>query len=352
MGATLGWSIGILAVGLFGLAGAAVASGQVGQLLGGASPTPSLTPSPSATPTPSVTPTPTPPPAPPAPPAPAVPVSPADTACATAVTMSIWAHYDDDLIFGNPTLQDAITGGDCIRSVFLTASDAGRGTDYSKGRELGILRAYNTMRGQQGFWAERPVTLLSGAVLSQWSPEDDPDITVAFLRLPDGNVSGDGFASTGYASLPKLLSGVLPVLAPIYGAPPLSSETLVASLAELVLAYHPAHLLTHVPADAAMHAAGDHPDHGATGIYARAAWQRAGFPAGEVRYAVGYPSESFTINVTGDTLIRKIDAFRVYAAQDSVVTCATDAACLAMPRFGAWLQRSYLATDAELFPAG
>ncbi|GAA3209360.1 hypothetical protein GCM10017690_18740 [Microbacterium terregens] len=266
--------------------------------------------------------------------------------------MSIWAHYDDDLIFGNPTLQDAIAGGECIRSVFLTASDAGRGTDYSKGRELGILRAYNTMRGQQGFWAEHPVTLLSGAVLSQWSPQDDPDITVSFLRLPDGNLSGDGFASTGYGSLPKLLNGVLPALAPISGAPPLSSESLVASLAELVQAYHPARIVTHVPANAAEHAAGDHPDHGTTGIYARAAWQRAGFPGSEVRYAVGYPSEWFEINVTGDALVRKLDAFRIYAEQDSVVTCATDAACLAKPRFGAWLQRSYLAMDAELFPAG
>jgi len=266
--------------------------------------------------------------------------------------MSIWAHYDDDLIFGNPTLQEAMSAGECIRSVFLTASDAGRGMEYSKGRELGILRAYNVMRGEEGFWAERPVTLLSGAVLSQWSPENDPDITVSFLRLPDGNITGDGFAATGYVSLPELLAGLIPDMTPITGAPALTSETMVASLAELIHAYDPARLLTHVPAAAAKFAAGDHPDHGATGMYARAAWQRAGFPAAEVRYAVGYPSEWFDINVTGDTLTGKIAAFRVYAAQDSVVACGTDAACLAIPRFGAWLQRSYLATDADLFPAG
>jgi LmbE family N-acetylglucosaminyl deacetylase len=266
--------------------------------------------------------------------------------------MSVWAHYDDDLIFANPTLQDSMAAGDCIRSVFLTASDAGRGTDYSKGRELGILRAYNAMRGQDGFWSEKRVTLLSGAVLSQWSPDGDPDITIAFLRMPDGNMNGTGFASTGYASLPKLIDGAIPTLSPIDGGPALASEPLVVTLAELIQAYHAAHLITHVPSTAPQWADGDHPDHRTTGTYARAAWQRVGFAAAEVRYAVGYPSENLAVNVSGDALARKLGPYREYAGQDPVVRCATDEACLAKPRFGAWLQRSYLMTEAELFPAG
>ncbi len=230
-GAAIGWAIGVFAIALFGVAGAAVASGQV--RIFAAEPSATASVSPSATPTPTRTPTPTPTPTPsPTPPPPPAPVSPADTPCATAVTMSVWAHYDDDLIFANPTLQDAIAAGNCTRSVFLTASDAGRGTGYSKSRELGILRAYNTMRGQEGFWSEKGVTLLSGAVLSQWSPDDDPDITVTFLRMPDGNMNGAGFPSTGHASLPQLLSGSIGSLAPIDGSPPLSSEALIASLAE------------------------------------------------------------------------------------------------------------------------
>jgi LmbE family N-acetylglucosaminyl deacetylase len=266
--------------------------------------------------------------------------------------MSIWAHYDDDLIFANPALEDAIQAGDCVRSVFVTASDAGRGHDYSQKRELGILRAYNIMRGQQGFWSEKAVTLLSGAELSQWSPDGDPDITVAFLRLPDGNMNGDGFSATGGVSLSKLLNGTISAISPVDAAPALSSETLVASLAETIQAYHPARLITHVPSTAAAWAEGDHPDHGATGTFARAAWQRAGFPVGQVQYAIGYPSESLPVNISGEALSRKLAPYRVYASQDSVVTCATDAACLAKPRFGNWLQRSYLLTDAELFPAG
>jgi len=266
--------------------------------------------------------------------------------------VSVWAHYDDDLLFANPVLQDAMTAGDCVRTVFLTASDAGRGAGYSQARELGILRAYNIMRGQEGFWSEKPVTLLSGAVVSQWSPDDDPDITIAFLRLPDGALSGGGFPSTGHASLPQLLNGGITTLSPINGAPALSSETLVLSLAEIIQAYAPARLLTHVPSIAAEWTSGDHPDHAAAGTYARLAWQRAGYPAAQVLYAIGYPTESLPANVGGDVLTQKIAAFRVYASQDPVVTCATDSACLQKPRFGQWLQRNYLKADAELFPAG
>lgn len=313
----------------------------------GPSPTAPATSIPVSTAAPAPSPTATPTPEPPAP-----PVSPAAAPCATAVTMSVWAHYDDDLIFANPVLQDAMAAGDCVRTVFVTASDAGRGMAYSQGRELGILRAYNTMRGQEGFWSENSVTLLSGAELSQFSPDGDPDITIAFLRLPDGNLNGDGFSSTGHATLPKLLDGAIADLSPVTGAPALSSEGLVVSVAELIQAYEPARLLTHVPSDSAEWSAGDHPDHGATGTYARAAWQRAGFPAGQVLYAIGYPSASLPANVGGDVLTQKIAAFRTYAAQDPVVTCATDAACLAKPRFGEWLQRNHLRSEAELFPAG
>lgn len=354
-GAAFGWAIGVIVIALFGVAGAAVASGQMNLLISNAAPAPSVSAAPSESrtpepPTPTPTPTPTATPAPP--PAPAPPVSPAETPCATDVMVSIWAHYDDDLIFANPALQDAMAAGDCIRTVFVTASDAGRGADYSQKRELGILRAYNTMRGQEGFWSEKRVTLLSGAVLSQWSPDGDPDITVAFLRLPDGNMTGDGFGATGNASLPQLLNGAIPAIAPIDGAPAISSETLVASLAEAIQAYHATRLMTHVPSTAVDSAAGDHPDHAATGTYAREAWKRAGFPVGQVFYAIGYPTAELPANVTGEILTRKLAPYRVYASQDSVVSCATDEACLAKPRFGQWLQRHYLKSDAELFPAG
>jgi len=342
----------MIVIALFGVGGAAVASGQMDGLIGYTA-QPAAAPSQSAIATPTSTPTPTPTPTATHTPTPApTAISPADSLCATEVTMSIWAHYDDDLIFGNPGLQDAMDAGDCIRTVFLTASDGGRGTDYSRRRELGILRAYNTMRGQQGLWSEHRVTLLSGAVLSQWSPDGDPDITIAFLRLPDGGLQGEGFPTTGRGSLLQLLNDQIPALPPVDGARELSSEALVASLAETIQAYHPTRLVTHIPSGALDWAVGDHSDHAVTGTFVRAAWQHAGLPAAQVMYAIGYPSKTLPVNVSDDALARKLAAYRVYAAEDPVVACATDAACLAQRLFGQSLPRHYLRTDAELFPAG
>lgn len=304
---------------------------------------------PSAVPTPEPS---APEPVEPTPPPPVVVVSPAATGCATAVTMSVWAHYDDDLIFMNPALGDAIAAGDCVRSVFLTGSDAGLGQGYAQGRELGILRAYNTMRGHQGMWQEKPVTLLSGVHVSQWSPEGDPDITVSFLRLPDGNLSGGGFPATGNVSLPQLLSGAIAALSPTTGAPPVSRESLIAGVGELIGAYRADRLFTHVPAESAEWAHGDHPDHAATGSVTRTALRDVGYPSSSVNYVLGYPSANLGPNVGGDALVRKLAAFRIYAAEDRVVACATDAACLATPNFGLWLQRHYVKSEAELFPLG
>lgn len=344
----------VVTIAVCGGAGAAVAALLVTTTTSTAASGPEPVPASTGTPTPVVTPptpvvTETPAPSAPPPP-PAAPVSPADTPCATATTMSVWAHYDDDLLFMNPTLADAIAGGDCVRTVFLTGADAGKGDAYAKGRELGILRAYNTMRGQQGLWQENKVTLLSGMVAHQWSPEGNPNITITFLRLPDGNLTANGFAATGMVSLPMLLDGKISSLAPIDGGTPVSLDELIGSVGELIGAYHANHLYTHVPREAPDWSTGDHPDHSATGTITRAAWEGVGYPADQVNYAIGYPTIDLGPNVSGDVLTRKVEAFRVYASQDSVVACATQAACLAKGKFGQWLQRHYLKTEKELFP--
>lgn len=338
------------------LGGAAVAGALVAGTGGGTSTpiaAPTTLPEEPATPEPAPTPTPTPEVTEEAPPAePLAPPSPAERGCDSSVTMSVWAHYDDDLIFMNPVLAEAIARGDCVRTLFLTGSDAGAGDAYAKGRELGILRAYNTMIGEHHFWEETPVTLLSGAQVSQWSPIGMPEISVAFLRLPDGNLTSEGFPATGHVSLPRLISGSIPSMTPLYGGPALTTDAIVATIAELIGAYHADRIYTHVPLAAGGLASGDHPDHSATGTLARAGWQQAGLPADAVQYVVGYPTSELEANVSGDALTRKIAAFRVYAAEDSVVRCTTDESCLALRRFGPMLLRHHSRGEAELFPAG
>ncbi|WZH37463.1 MAG: PIG-L family deacetylase [Microbacterium enclense] len=289
--------------------------------------------------------TPTPPPSPaPTPP----PTSPAAQPCPGEDTLlTVWAHPDDDIIFANPTISAAIAAGECVRTLFVTAGDAGRGLDYTHSRELGILRAYNAMRGSGAFWDESEITLDSGMRVDRLTPQDDDRVSVLFARLPDGNITDGGFPATGYATLSKLLDGAIPSLEPIDQGPAVSSAQLSASLVELAEALRPAQTLTHIPRGSAF-APGDHPDHSAVGTLVRDAVGHVEGVGPGLRYFVGYPSGDLPRNVDGEALDKKVETYRVYSQQDDVIRCADRAACLGTRKFGEWLQRSYPKTEAEL----
>ncbi len=299
--------------------------------------TDSPTPAPAPTSTPSATPT-----------APPPPVSPAAQVCEGAPTLlSFWAHPDDDIIFANPTISDAIAAGECVRTVFVTAGDAGKSMEYVQARELGILRAYNSMRGQEGLWHADEITLDTGLHIRRLSPDGDARISVTYIRLPDGNISDGGFAATGFATLSKLLDGSLASLAPMDGGPAIDRDHLVASLREVADAVHPSRTLTHIPRGSAF-APGDHPDHSAVGSLVREALSSDAAVAPGIRYFVGYPSENLPRNLDGAVLDAKVDTYRVYTQQDKVIRCADRESCLKTRKFGEWLRRSYPKTEADL----
>jgi LmbE family N-acetylglucosaminyl deacetylase len=288
----------------------------------------------------------------PPPPAPAAPpADPLYPVCEGAKTMSVWAHYDDDLLFVGSQISDAIAAGQCVRSVFLTAGDAGRGPDYSAGREHGIMRAYDVMRGAEpGEWVSFPATLATGAAVTVWHPADTDRISLVFFGLPDGNLYGQGYPASGEVSLAKLAADKIPALPTLSRSASLTWSQIKGSVTELIAGFAPTTFLTHVPGSAHAYAKGDHADHAITGVLTRGAWQDAAVPGGQIFYAIGYQSASWPVNVTGEVLDRKVAAFGAYAQDDPVIAgCRDRASCLAVPRFGAWLQRQYLKTEAELW---
>lgn len=293
---------------------------------------------PAASPTPSQTPTP--------PPAP--PVSPAAQTCdGSSTLMTVWAHPDDDIIFANPTISDAIAAGRCVRTVFVTAGDAGKGMDYVRARELGILRAYNAMRGKDGEWDATDIALDTGVHVRRLTPKDDPHLSVLYLRLPDGNITGAGFDATAHATLSKLYDGTEGSLVPVDGGPAVTRDQLVGSVRELASAFTPESTLTHIPRGSVF-APGDHPDHSAVGTLVRDALTSDAAVGPGIRYFVGYPSENLPRNLEGAVLDSKVDTYRIYTQQDQVIRCADRTACLKTRKFGEWLQRSYAKTEAEL----
>src|SRR5262245_24302675 len=74
----------------------------------------------------------------------------ADPACPAGRTLTIVAHEDDDLLFTSPDLLAAIQAGRCVRTIFVTAGDAGAASWYWSGREDGARAAYAQMIGTAG----------------------------------------------------------------------------------------------------------------------------------------------------------------------------------------------------------
>lgn len=273
--------------------------------------------------------------------------SPAAQTPDTDVTLAIWAHADDDIIFSNPGLADAIAAGSTVRTVFVSAGDGGRGFDYALQREQGALRGYDRMRGKDTPWTQTQVTLLTGARITRYTPADDPQISITMMRLPDGGLDAKGFTATGNAGLSQLLNGQIAALAPLDGSPAYDLPRLTASIAELIRAARPARISTNIPRESAW-ARGDHPDHSCIGSLVRVCAPTAGVDASAVSYFLGYPSAKQPVNVEGQVLDDKVEVYRVYSEDDPVVRCADASACLAQRGFGDWLRRSYAKGEGQL----
>jgi len=92
--------------------------------------------------------------------------------CANGPTMNVVAHQDDDLLFQNPMILQRVKAGGCLRTVYVTAGDAGEDGSYWGDREDGVLAAYAQMLGVSDNWTSGsagisghpiPLYTLSGA---------------------------------------------------------------------------------------------------------------------------------------------------------------------------------------------
>lgn len=267
--------------------------------------------------------------------------------CTTAAMVTVWAHYDDDLIFGNPTIANAIAAGQCVRTLFITGSDAGMGAQYATNREAGIRAAYDVVRGTSGEWLDTTVTLRSGLTVTATAPVGDNRVVLLFVRLPDGGLDAGGFSATGHQALPRLVSGSVQSITTIDAGREVTLAALEGAIAEMVAAFAPQTVLAHMTSLSPL-SEGDHPDHSATGTLVSNLVDQGLISSATVQYAVGYPSEWNGVNLGGAELQLKLDAFAAYAVHDSVLKCSTAQSCLGVRKFGAWLQRQYLVADAEI----
>ncbi|KAK9616999.1 hypothetical protein V6Z98_008382 [Aspergillus fumigatus] len=262
------------------------------------------------------------------------------TATAGAQTLNIVAHEDDDLLFLSPKLLDEIRSGRRVRTIFVTAGDAGNGADYWISRQEGSKAAYAQMSGDENAWTQSDAGI-PGFNIPLFTLNNDPNISLVFLQLPDGNNGGEGFGS---GSLQQLWQGTIPELTS-WGGSSYSRDDLVNVLRNLADDFGYDHINTqdfvHYYGD------GDHSDHHTTAYFVHEAFADCASSASITGY-MGYPVVSQPANVDGELLQEKKAVFYNYASHDRN-TCSSDEACRGRDE-ALWIEREYIVSEIDQSP--
>src|SRR3954469_17023232 len=155
----------------------------------------------------------------------AAPSLAADSGRPDKVSFYFAAHEDDWQLFMNPSAFKDVTK-DASKTVFVhvTAGDAGAGVGF-KGRKFPYYRAReNGAEAAVPFMADAD-SIPANRVESYGDFNGHHIYRIAyrntvsyFLRVPDGNPLGGGYADTGFQSLQRLSSGENNTLAAIDGS--------------------------------------------------------------------------------------------------------------------------------------
>jgi LmbE family N-acetylglucosaminyl deacetylase len=249
--------------------------------------------------------------------------------------LNIVAHPDDDLLFLSPDLIDSIRSGAQVRTVFLTAGDAGRGPAYWQGRIRGIRAAYARTAGVGDLWKDLDPGLSGATGLSLAGAAH---VSLVFLKLPDGG-TGTGFRRYGHASLPRLWRGEQSTIAAVDGSATYSRGRLLTALTGLMTAFAPDVIRTQD--FLGRFGDGDHNDHHATAYLTRTASRAYSGSHRLVSYQ-DYATSRRTANVSGELLAAKQVAFATYSRDDVEVFTRGAPAAGYKPGFSDWLRRQYV----------
>lgn len=129
----------------------------------------------------------------------------------------IGAHQDDWQLFMSPqAYYDLVADQTTVVFIYLTAGDAGIDPGWRRGRSAGALSSIQ-------FAKRQPITALTPTLIEvQGHPIQS--FTIAntrsiYLDLPDGNMDGSGFPSTGSESLQHLHEGTIPQISALVDLP-------------------------------------------------------------------------------------------------------------------------------------
>ena len=248
------------------------------------------------------------------------------------------AHQDDDLLFMNPDIARAVLDPAPSVTVYLTAGDAGNADEaYYLEREQGVLAAYASLANvADPHWATERVSLSGHDVLVRHLAE--VDVSIVFMRLPDGNGDGVGFKTPRRAkgqSLAKLWNRSIPTLSAIDGSATYDHDELVDALAALFGVFD----ATNINALDATNAFGfDHSDHIHAGLFTL----EAAPPTVPLRLYRGYNIRAEGENLAPDEARAKWETFSKYMLHDSAICRAGTCDAKILAGYRTYAARQYV----------
>ena len=259
-------------------------------------------------------------------------------------SLNVVAHQDDDLLFLNPDVQADINAGKCVTTVFVTSGDGGGTLASVLSRENGTRVAYATMARVANAWSSVAMNM-NGQIEQRWMLSANPNVSLIFLRLPDGGGDGAGFSANGFQSLQKLWDGRIASVSSKDGHSSYSRATLISALGVLLNSFNPNSF--RIQNFSRSYGTGDHSDHITAAKFAYASDPLFAGPHTVLAYR-GYDISGSAANLVAAEISLKQQAFFAYASYDSV--CGSVTACVGTS-YESWLSRRYLAYTENVDPS-
>jgi LmbE family N-acetylglucosaminyl deacetylase len=252
-----------------------------------------------------------------------------------ATDLTIIAHQDDDLLFMQPDLEEAIRRGTGVTNVYVTAGNGRNGSAVADERYNGLMAAYGAIAGA-GEWSCGSITL--DHVGDQWIEHcrlAEAKISLVFLAYPDGGKMGE-FRS----SLLRLWQGVIDSATTVSHHPSTyRRDDLVAMLAAIIDATEPQTIRT---LEVSETHGRDHVDHSMVGALATVATAASSHSPELISYR-GYNTADEKENAAPKLLARALEWLSYYeACTDECAPCGQACPIERIPvAHLAWIKRRF-----------
>ena len=194
------------------------------------------------------------------------------------------------------------------------------------------------MAGLANTWTQSDAGI-PGHPIPVFSLQGRPTISLLFLRLPDGNLDGSGFANYNRQSMQKLWQGSIGSINTVDASSSYTLSSLTSTLTQLMTKYGPDEVATQDFVGSFDD--GDHSDHHAAAFFAKAAGQAYVTPHTLVGYQ-DYGISARPVNLSQADSSAKQATYFTYAPFD-VLVCQTVTQCQAgSGDYAKWWQRQYV----------